>query len=197
MSQYMKDSLSRGQMSTTTGTPSAIGPEPMSWPTAPCGPGATMKSSQLVPCSANTALIAAFTCSTVRGPPPRSSSRARSIAASAARCALRIPASSASVLTRRRSSKRSASTVSSTSWSRSRSASHNGKVSGTAAAAIPSFPTARSSICARISRTSSPDARSSSMPNSSHGCSSNRFSSASRGISIEPMTMCLTPSFSA
>ena len=96
MSLKQKDSLSRGQTSITIGTPAWIGPEPMSWPTAPCRPGATMKSSEVAPWRTNASLIATFTRSTVSGSPSssrpapltlarRSRSRAASIPASAAR----------------------------------------------------------------------------------------------------------------
>ena len=44
----------------------------MSCPTAPCGPGATMKSSAVVPCAANACDIADLTRSTVSGSPSTS-----------------------------------------------------------------------------------------------------------------------------
>ena len=69
MSQKANDSLSRGQMSITIGTPAEIGPEPMSCPTAPCGPGATMKSSAVQPFAAKVCAIAFLTRSTVSGSP--------------------------------------------------------------------------------------------------------------------------------
>ena len=73
MSQKANDSLSRGQMSITIGTPAEIGPEPMSCPTAPCGPGATMKSSAVQPFAAKVCDIAFLTRSTVSGSPSRTS----------------------------------------------------------------------------------------------------------------------------
>ena len=45
--------MSLGQRSITTGSPAAIGPEPMSCPTALCGPCETMNSSATVPCAVN------------------------------------------------------------------------------------------------------------------------------------------------
>ena len=103
-----------------------------------------MYSSAVVSCAAKTTFMSAFTRSTVSCSPSSSSSSPRisarrsrsrhaSIAASAARCARRIPASCASVFARRRSSKSSWSTSSSTPSARRRSASQTGKFSGTLA----------------------------------------------------------------
>ena len=69
MSAKQDEASSRGQRSKTTGSPNLIGPWPISCPAAPCGPGATMKSSAVQPCSANTRRIAALTRSTVSGSP--------------------------------------------------------------------------------------------------------------------------------
>ena len=115
MSAKQEEASSRGQRSKTTGSPNLIGPWPMSWPAAPCGPGATTKSSAVQPCSAKTRRIAALTRSTVSGSPSsqstpspfsacRSSETPAARPASAARWARRMPSSSAPALTRRRAS---------------------------------------------------------------------------------------------
>ena len=115
MSAKQEEASSRGQRSKTTGSPNLIGPWPMSWPAAPCGPGATTKSSAVQPCSAKTRRIAALTRSTVSGSPSsqstpspfsacRISETPAASPASAARWARRMPSSSAPALTRRRAS---------------------------------------------------------------------------------------------
>ena len=114
MSAKQPVSRSRGKRSRKTGSPGAIGPGPISWPTAVCGPCETMNSSADAPCAVNACSTASLSRSQVSGSPSsvsvpfsrsaaRSSSRAAAIPASAARCARRIPASSASFFTRRRS----------------------------------------------------------------------------------------------
>ena len=66
MSAQQREALSRGQMSTTTGSPSPSGPWPGSWPAAPWAPGATITSSgSSQPCSSQTSCIAARTASDV------------------------------------------------------------------------------------------------------------------------------------
>ena len=208
MSAKQAVSLSRGHTSITIGTPALTGPLPMSWPTAPCGPGATMKSSAEVPFAANACAIAVLIRSTVSGAPStvraspfgvdrRSRSRAASIPASAARCARRIPASSAGVLTRRRSSKSSSSAVISMPSARRLSASHTGNPSGTTARVTPSALTARTGISRRRSAYVFPAAIRSSDPNSSYGWSRSSESSDMRAISIAPMTTWRTPPTSA
>ena len=69
MSAQQRDWRSRGQMSTITTSPSPIGPWPDSWPTADCGPWATITSSgRSQPCSSQTACIASRTSSLVVPP---------------------------------------------------------------------------------------------------------------------------------
>src|ERR1051326_6984024 len=71
-----------------------MGPEPMSWPTAPCAPDATMNSSALAPCAMNTCCISALIRSDVSGSPssrstpsaPGSESRGMRRATSSAAC---------------------------------------------------------------------------------------------------------------
>ena len=56
MSAKQADSRSRGKKSKRTTSPGAIGPEPMSWPTAVWAPCEAMKSSAVAPCVAERAL---------------------------------------------------------------------------------------------------------------------------------------------
>ena len=113
MSAQQRERLSRGQMSTTTGAPRAIGPCPDSWPIADCGPEETMTSSgSSQPCSSAMACMAQRTSSEVS--PSRSSwtrSRATAMHASAAAWARSMPSSSGPRLSRRRRMKASGSTT--------------------------------------------------------------------------------------
>ena len=113
MSAKQPESRSRGKRSRQIGSSGAIGPEPMSWPTAVCEPCETMNSSAKAPLAVNACSTASLIRSQVSCSPSssrlpfwrtaaRSSSRAASIAASAACWARRIPAISASFFTRRR-----------------------------------------------------------------------------------------------
>ena len=98
MSAQQREALSRGQMSTTTGSPGAIGPEPDSCPIADCAPWETITSSgSSQPCSSRPRCIAARTSSLVRpGAQLADQRRARrAIAASAAFWARRMPSSCA------------------------------------------------------------------------------------------------------
>ena len=87
-------------MSTITGAPAGISPDPDSCPSADCAPWETITSAgSSQPCSSATADIAARTSSDVRpGRSSRISVAATPIAASAAFCARRMPSSSAAGL---------------------------------------------------------------------------------------------------
>ena len=65
--------MSFGQRSITTGSPGEIGPEPMSCPTALCGPCETMNSSVTIPRAVKTAAIAPLIRSEVSGSPSTTS----------------------------------------------------------------------------------------------------------------------------
>src|SRR5215217_1290562 len=166
MSAQQRDSRSRGQMSTTTGSPAAIAPWPDSCPTAAWAPWETITSSgRSQPCSSQTAFIAARTPSLVRSSPPARISRAAApIAASAAFCARRNPSSCAAVLTRRRPTNADWSTRSSMPAARRWSATATGKPNGTIAEAIPSCRTARSATSTCSCSGATPPATSSSLP---------------------------------
>ena len=160
------------------------------------------------PFAAKVCAIASLTRSTVSGSPSstqpvpfcsarRKSSRAVSIPASAARWARRMPASSASVFTRRRSSKNSPSTVSSTPLGAQPVGEPERKrLRDDGARDAERRDRAQRRSRARSRRRTCPRRSARRAPYSSLGCSSNRPSSARRGISIEPIEMCLTPSFS-
>ena len=135
----------RGQMSIWIGRPAGSGPLPGSWPT-PCHTDATITSGgQGAPCSAQASRSVARTSSASKGFPstsrrPSADGRARAsspaaavIPASAARCAARMPSSSAGDFARRRSSTAASSIVRTTPSSRRRSPSASGKSPGTIA----------------------------------------------------------------
>ena len=166
MSAQQREALSRGQMSTTTGSPARISPKPDSCPLADCAPWETIASSgSSQPCSSHTACIAARTSSEVS--PGRSSwisERATPMAASAAFCARRMPASSNSFLTRRRRWNSSSSIVSSIPFARRWSATNSGNSGGTVASVMRSACTARRQISASRCTWSRPEAIRSSWP---------------------------------
>ena len=182
----------------------------MSWPIADCAPCETMNSSAVQPCARERvldrelhALRRQRSPSTASEPfdgsARRKRSRAASIPASAARCARRMPASSVSFLTRRRSVEELADPASARRRSRAggrRAAS--GNVCGTRRARDADAAGRRAaSSSSEISQYFLPESSSSSRP-SANGEISSASTPASwmRGHSKSVMTMCLRPSFS-
>jgi hypothetical protein len=166
MSAQQRDARSRGQMSTTTGSPAASAPYPDSWPSADWPPWATITSpGRSQSCSSQTAIIAARISSDVRpGRSSRISVAATPIAASAAFCARRMPSSCAGVFCRRRSTNASLSTSSVTPLARRWSATASGKSGGTIARSSPSSRHARSVTSSATSWRGRPAASSASAP---------------------------------
>jgi len=101
------------------------------------------------------------------GAAPRINRSAAAIPASAAPCARRMPASSAAVLTRRRPSSVSGSTVSLTPAARRRSATATGRSDGTPAASTPHSASARTTTSSSASRRAKPPSMRSKSPSSS------------------------------
>ena len=161
------------------------------------------------PRSAHAARSAALTCSAVTGVPSmtilspsgtawRSTAAAAAIPASAAFCARRIPASSASDFARRRNAKVSWSGVSVRPSARRRSATASGKSGSTSASRTPIFAIAREISSSSIWSRGIPLSSSSKKPTSAHSMiSASGRTAAIRSCSSELVRMNARPPTSA